>query len=956
MRRAAVAVTFFVAVSAAAQVSDMSASKTAPASTTVGSTITFSVGITNNGPDAAANATFTDPLPSGVTFTSITQTAGPASTCSTPPAGTNGTVSCSVPSLAVNTSASWDIAVVVSTGTSGTTLVNTVTASSNNSDPVASNNSATTQTSVQANADLFVTKTAPATTTVGANITFTVTVGNNGPDVATSANVNDVLPSATTFVSINQTTGPTFTCSTPSVGSSGTVSCSIATLASGAVAQFDIVVNVSAGSEGTTLINTATVSSQTPDDNNENNTSVSGTTVAGGNLADISILKTGPAGAPPNSDVTYTIVVTNNGPNDATTVSWHDSLPDSVPTGSAMTFVSFTQNSGPTFTCSSGTTTTCSIAVFPNGSTATFTLVGHIPSGTASGKTYTNVAIVTSDNDPNPDNDSSATTVTVSSADVGVVKSAPATAIAGGPPFNYVVTLSNGGPDAATDVSFTDNLPAGINFVSITQDTGPAASGCATPLPNSNGLVSCTIPLLGNGQSAQFTITVQAASTVANGTVVSNTATASSSSFDANSTNNSSTAMTTISANADVAINKTAPATATAGTNITYTITVQNNGPSTANSVSFTDTLPAGTTFVSESQTSGPTFTCTTGATVSCSIASLAPAASATFSVTVAVSASLANGTNLSNTATVASTTPDSSSGNNTSSAPTLVSTSADVGINKTAPAAASAGTNVTYTITVQNAGPSDAASVSFTDTLPAGTTFVSESQTSGPTFTCTTGATVSCSIASLAAGASAAFNITVALSGSLTNGTIVSNTATVSSTTADSNPGNNTSTAPTTVSANADLSVTKSGPTSTPSNTNVTYTVVAANAGPANATTVTLTETVPAGMTFVSVNQTTGPAFSCSGTGPIVCTIASFAAGASATFQFTFNVPIGAVAGTQTSDTATISSATPDSNPLNNSASVTTTIGQSIPALSPLAIALLAMALAMVGWMTARR
>ena len=79
---------------------------------------------------------------------------------------------------------------------------------------------------------------------------------------------------------------------------------------------------------------------------------------------------------------------------------------------------------------------------------------------------------------------------------------------------------------------------------------------------------------------------------------------------------------------------------------------------------------------------------------------------------------------------------------------------------------------------------------------------------------------------------------------------------------------------------------MTKSGPATTPSNTNVTYTVVAANAGPSNAASVTLTETVPAGTTFVSANQSTGPAFSCSGRGPVVCTIATFASGASATFQ----------------------------------------------------------------------
>ena len=801
-------------------------------------------------------------------------------------------------------------------------------------------------------ADLFVTKTAPASASVGSNITFTVTMGNGGPDDAASANFDDPLPADVTFVSITQTTGPMFTCTDPGVGSTGTVNCSIGTFAAGDVAQFDIVVNVSPSAAGTTLINAVTVSSETPDDSDENNVSTTGTTVGGGNQADLAIVKTGPASAPPNSDVAYTITVTNGSANDATNVSFTDTLPNSAPIGNPMTFVSFTQNSGPAFNCGvPAATTTCTIATFPAGSTATFTFTGHIPNA-PSGTTYSNTVSMISDNDPNSENDTSGTATTVSAADVGIAKSAPATAVAGGPTFDYVITLTNNGPDAATDVSFSDTLPAGITFVSVTQDTGPAGT-C-----NGGPTVACTISLLANGQSAQFTVTVQALSTVANGTVVSNTATATTSSADTNSSNDSSTATTTINAQADVSIVKSGPATAVNGTDVTYTIVVANNGPSTAANVTMIEGNPPNTTFVSATQNSGPSFNCSTNGTngiTTCTIASLAPGASATFTIVI----HLPSGggiTSMGNDSTVSTTTTDPNPNNNESSVSTLVSSQADVSVTKTAPAAATAGSNLTYTITVANAGPSDAANVNLDDTLPAGTTFVSESQTSGPTFTCTTGATISCSIAAFPAGSTAVFSVTVNVAAATANGTVISNTANVASSTFDPAAGNNTSTAQTTIGANADLSVTKSGPSATPSNTNVTYTVVAANAGPSNAASVTLTETVPAGMTFVSAIQTTGPVFACSGTGPIVCTIASFAAGASATFQFTFNVPLGTAAGTQTSNTVTISSPTLDPNPANNNASVTTTIGQSIPALSPLALALLAAVLAMVGWMTARR
>src|ERR1051326_6462045 len=172
-------------------------------------------------------------------------------------------------------------------------------------------------------ADLFVTKSAPGTASVGTNITFTVTVGNNGPDDAALVNMTDPLPPAPTFVSETQTN----------------------------TAQFDIVVNVSQSAAGTTLINSATVSSETPDDNDENNPAITGTSVSGGNLADVRIQKTGPVSQPADTDVTYTITLVNDGPNDATNVSFTDTLPNSIPPSSPLTFVSFTQNSGPTFSC-----------------------------------------------------------------------------------------------------------------------------------------------------------------------------------------------------------------------------------------------------------------------------------------------------------------------------------------------------------------------------------------------------------------------------------------------------------------------------------------------------------------------------------------------------------------------------------------------------------------------------
>jgi large repetitive protein len=776
--------------------------------------------------------------------------------------------------------------------------------------------------------DMFVIKTAPATANVGTNVTFTVTLGNApGSDDAPAATFTDNLPADGTFVSIVQTSGPSFPpCSTPSVGASGgTVICTIALLAGGDSATFDIVVNVSAGAAGTTLINTVTASSANPDPNSENDTSVTGTSVPGGDLADVSIAKTGPASAAANTDVSYTVTVTNHGPNDAQNVSWTDTLPAGSPPGSPMTFVSFNQTGGPTFNCVAGATTTCTLATLPLNAVATFTLVGHVPPGAATGTIYTNIATVSSANDPTSENDSSATSLTVSSADVGVTKSGPATAVAGGPTYTYTITLSNSGPDPANDAAFADTLPAGVSFVSLVQDTGPMAS-CAGSVGSST--VSCSIPALGNGQTAQFTLTVQPLPSIPNGTVINNTATASTSSADSNPNNNMSTASTTVSTSADVSIGKTGPATGTSGSPITYTITVGNAGPSDAANVSWTDTLPASTTFVSLVQNTGPAFACTTGATVSCSIASLASGATATFALTVRVSPSVAPGTVIGNTASVSTTTTDPGGNNNTSTANATVSTSADVSIGKTGPAAAFIGNPITYTITVGNAGPSDAANVSWTDVLPASTTFVSLVQNTGPAFTCTTGATISCSIASLASGATATFALTVTVSPSAISGTTISNTASVSTTTTDPASNNNTSTANTTVStAVADVSIGKTGPATALSGANVVYTITVGNAGPSDAANVSWTDVLPASTTFVSLVQNTGPAFTCTTGATISCSIASLASGAAATFTLTVRIASSVASGTVISNTATVSSTTADPAPTNNSATAPTTI-----------------------------
>ena len=178
---------------------------------------------------------------------------------------------------------------------------------------------------------------------------------------------------------------------------------------------------------------------------------------------------------------------------------------------------------------------------------------------------------------------------------------------------------------------------------------------------------------------------------------------------------------------ADLAITKMdTPDPVTAGTNLTYTIAVTNNGPDAASTASWSDTLPAGTTFVSLPAVAG--WSCTTpavgaGGTLSCSNPSFA-VGSAVFTLTVAVAPSVTAATMLSNTASVTSATVDGTAGNNSATATTTVAASADLSITKTdGVATATAGGSVTYTITASNAGPSTATGATVADTFPASLT-----------------------------------------------------------------------------------------------------------------------------------------------------------------------------------------------------------------------------------------
>jgi uncharacterized repeat protein (TIGR01451 family) len=363
-------------------------------------------------------------------------------------------------------------------------------------------------------------------------------------------------------------------------------------------------------------------------------------------------------------------------------------------------------------------------------------------------------------------------------ADLSITKSGPAS-VSASSTFAYTLSVSNAGPNPASAVSVKDALPGGVTLVSASGSGWNCSGTTTTP-------VTCTMASLAVGNAPGITITVRAPSAAA---TLSNSASVSSATPELDPTNNTSaTIQTTVMSvvpppQADLSISKTGPATVNASSQFTYALNVSNAGPDAASNVSVSDTLPVGVTLVG---VSGTGWTCGGGATVTCTIASLASGTASTITISVTAPA---QGITLLNSASVTATTGDPNTGNNTSATvQTTVASQADLSITKTGPTSANASNTISYTLSVNNAGPSTASAVSASDTLPAGATLVSAS---GSGWSCIGTSTVTCTLASLAVGA--APDIILTVTAPATGGTI-SNQASVSSATGDTNTTNNTS------------------------------------------------------------------------------------------------------------------------------------------------------------------
>jgi large repetitive protein len=911
-----------------------------------GSPVSWTLNTSNNGPSPSGTITVTDTVPAGLTFIggSITAPgwtcnfAAPTLTCTRPGPVNPG----ALPAISYQTSA-----------TAPGTQTNNASISGPTGDPDPGNNTAAQGVNVPAaGTDLSMSKTGPGSIIVGVPFNFILRATNNGPSTTDGiVRVTDTLAANLSFVSVTAAapwtctfTAPTLTCEHPA-----------GVVGSPATALPDITLRVTA-IDTATISNTASVAKiggTLTDPNAGNNDSTFNNGGAAPQNNNMSTSKAVLVPVPPTAvvapgtTVRYRITPRANG-NVAiaagATITVTDTVPASLATVNVVSAVGWTCNfAAPTLTC-----TRVLGAAFGPG--ADFPVIEYTAVVQAAGvgpdAIVNNACTAVTGSGVAGTTGCAAATLnrTNTSANLRIQKTDSGTT-QWGAILTYTLRVDNLGPDAATNVSVTDDL---LNATFIDATVAPAGPTCT--FNSGTGRLTCPLGTIASG-APQTVITVRIRPRD-NGPYPAtrpNTANVISPDVgDSDLTNNEATINTTINAGADLQLAKVSnpPGVVQGGRPLDYTLTLGNNigfpGAVASGQVRVIDTLPAQVTFDSIQSVSGGGSCVPSGApvtTVTCTWPSIAANNQQTAVIRVFP---VNNGTGnivITNTAVaevVTGPADPNAANDSATSVNTISPASADLVLNKTVtPDPVAQGQQNTFTVRVTNNGPSRASNGVVLDALPPAAgifAFVPGSITTTQG-TCSFNAglnRINCNFGDINSGDQITVTYRLQANGLGTE----TNTATVSSDTPDPNAANNTVNRDATSRVGADLAITKTATPRVAVGANATWTLQVSNNGPGAARAVTVTDTLPAGFTFVSGTFTgvTG-AGNCSAAGQVVtCAIPSAAGneipvGAN---QVTVTIVATATAGAAqnvTNSASVQSGFNPDTVPGNNTASAPTVV-----------------------------
>jgi len=550
--------------------------------------------------------------------------------------------------------------------------------------------------------------------TVGDTVVYTVTVSNTG-NLQANVTVTDTIPAATSFVANSVVVS-----GVPQPGATPGTGIPVGIVAAGATAvvTFAVVVDTLPSPQQLSNFATSSFTFTPPDGRTLTGTVTSNTLTFPVSSPNVAVVKSTPSTAAAVGDtVTYSVQVTNSGIAPVNNIQFSDP----VPAGASFVTGSVTVNgvaqpaANPAGGISLGTlapgasatvTFTFRVDAIPpsgqlsNRSTVSFT------SGTFSSTTFSNTVVT-------PVFQPILTATKVASTQNATV----------GDTVSYTITVSNTGNYGA-QINLTDNIPTGTilvpNSVIVNGQPLPAANpatgisagtvaaGATTTITFS--VVIDTLPSpqqLVNQASVALSFTLPDGRTIT-GSVLSNVLT-----------------ITVSAPDVDV-VKSTTSTSVSVGDIVTYSVAVTNNGIATVSNVVFTDAVPASTvlapTGVFVDGVLRPGANPSTGIT----IGSIAPGATVTVVFSVQVT-SLPASAVLNNQSTVSFTSGAFSATTFSNTVTTPVFQPILTAVKTGDQAIATVGDTVVYSIAISNAG-NYGASVTLTDTIPAGTELVPNS------------------------------------------------------------------------------------------------------------------------------------------------------------------------------------------------------------------------------------
>jgi uncharacterized repeat protein (TIGR01451 family) len=482
------------------------------------------------------------------------------------------------------------------------------------------------------------------------------------------------------------------------------------------------------------------------------------------------------------------VTVSNAGPDAGTNVKVQDLLT------SAFAFVSSTVSQG-TYDQNTGV---WSVGTLSSASTATLRLVAKAKQPGAQANAAEVIAADQFDPDSTANNhvatedDQANATLIAQSADLSLSKIVDNGAPNVGDNVTFTITLNNAGPDTATGVTVRDRMPTGLTYVSSTPSQGtfdPATGQWAVGAiaKNTNLVLKVVAKVVERGsqtESAEITASEQ---------------------FDPDSTpGNNKTGEDDLASvdvrpkSADLSLTSTLDnSTPNVGDNVKLTLTLANAGPDGATGTVVSAPLPTGLTFGSSKPSQG-TYSSDTGRW---DVDAVASGTSATLEIVARVDSSPAK-TATAELIAVNEADSDSTPNNHLASeddqtSGKLTPQVVDLSVSKVdVPDPVLAGQQVTYTLTVTNAGPATASDVVLTDTLPADVTFVSVTPSQGSAEKKADGSVVA-ALGTLARGSSATVKIVVTVKAGFEGD--LANRAEVTARQFDSNTSSNVATTTTT-------------------------------------------------------------------------------------------------------------------------------------------------------------